>query len=174
MSALIITNHVKDGIAIARKHKLPQAVIDFIPAHHGTSLIYYFYQRAQSATEDEEILSEQGFRHVGPRPRTKETAIVMLADSVEASSRTLKEPTPAQIKNHVAKIINMKFIDGQLNECDLTLKDIHKVADSFVRILAWSFHTRVEYPSTDEKEEEGIKFPDTDVEGRMEGRKPQK
>ncbi|MFH0839487.1 MAG: HDIG domain-containing metalloprotein [Candidatus Omnitrophota bacterium] len=146
MSALIITSHVKDGVEIAKKYKLDKALIDFISQHHGTGLIYYFYQRALEKLENEETLREEGFRYGGPKPQTKEAAIVLLADSVEAASRALDDPTPARIKSLVQKVINNKFIDSQLDECDLTLKDMHNIAESFVRILTGIFHTRVEYP----------------------------
>jgi putative nucleotidyltransferase with HDIG domain len=146
MSALIITSHVKDGVELAKKHKLNNTIMDFIAQHHGTGLIYYFYQRALEKAADENALEEEGFRYPGPKPQTKEAAIVLLADSVEAASRVLEDPTPARIKSLVQKIINNKFIDSQLDECELTLKDMHKIAESFVRILTGIFHSRVEYP----------------------------
>lgn len=142
MSSLIITSHVKDGAELARKYKLNQAVIDFIEQHHGTSLIYYFYQRALERTEDDEMPKEEGFRYAGPKPQTKETAIVLLADSVEAASRTLSEPTPARIKGLVRKIINNKFIDTQLDQCELTLKNLDAIAAAFTHILIGIFHSR--------------------------------
>ena len=120
--------------------------MDFITQHHGTGLIYYFYQRALEKVKDEDKLKEEAFRYPGPKPQTKETAIVLLADAVEASSRTLSDPTPSRIKGLVQKIINNKFIDNQLDECELTLKDLNKIVAAFVRILTGIFHTRVEYP----------------------------
>jgi putative nucleotidyltransferase with HDIG domain len=146
MSALIIQSHVKDGLELAKKHKLNNAIINFITQHHGTSLIYYFYQRALEKIGDEDKLKEGAFRYPGPKPQTKETAIVLLADAVEASSRALTNPTPSRIKGLVQKMINNKFIDNQLDDCDLTLKDLNKIAAAFVRILTGIFHTRVEYP----------------------------
>lgn len=151
MSALVIINHVKDGMEMAHKYKINQAIIDFIAQHHGNGLIYYFYQRALEKSEDEKDIREEDFRYPGPRPQTKETAAVLLADSVEASSRTLANPTPSRVQGLVQRIINNKFIDGQLNECDLTLKDLHKISEAFTRILNAMFHTRVEYPDEDEK-----------------------
>ncbi|MBN3038848.1 MAG: HDIG domain-containing protein [Candidatus Omnitrophica bacterium] len=145
MSSLIITNHVKDGVELARKYKLNQAIIDFIEQHHGTSLIYFFYRRALEKMEDDQMPKEEGFRYPGPKPQTKETAVVLLADSVEAASRALAEPTPARLKGLVRKIINNKFIDNQLDQCELTLKDLDKIAETFTRILMGIFHTRVEY-----------------------------
>jgi len=153
MSALIITNHTKDGVELARKYKLNSAVVDFVSQHHGTSLIYYFYQRALEKVKSETELKEEEFRYPGPKPQTKETAIVLLADSVEASSRILSDPTPARIRGLVQKIINNKFIDGQLDECDLTLKDLNKISESFVRVLTGVFHTRLEYPEAKPKKE---------------------
>ena len=151
MSALIISKHVTNGVEIAKKYKLNTAIIDFITQHHGDSLIAYFYQKAIEKNEGEDGLKEEDFRYPGPRPQTKESAIVLLADAVEASSRTLDDPTPSSIRTLVRKIINNKFIDGQLDECDLTLKDMHMIADSFVRVLMGVFHTRLDYP--DQKEE---------------------
>ena len=146
MSALIIQSHVKDGLELAKKYKLNNAIVDFISQHHGTSLIYYFYQRALEKIGDEETLKEGAFRYPGPKPQSKETAIVLLADAVEASSRALNDPTPSRIKGLVQKMINNKFIDNQLDDCDLTLKDLNKIAAAFLRILTGIFHTRVEYP----------------------------
>lgn len=151
MSALVITNHVKDGVELARRHKLNQSIIDFIEQHHGNTLIYYFYQRALEKVVDDTQLEEEDFRYPGPKPQTKETATVLLADAVEASSRTLSKPTPARIEGLVRKIINNKFIDGQLDECELTLKDLNKIAVSFVRVLMGVFHSRVEYPEAEQK-----------------------
>lgn len=153
MSALIITNHAKDGVELAKKHRLNQAIIDFIGQHHGTSLIYYFYQRALEKVGSEDALKEEEFRYPGPKPQKKETAIVLLADSVEASSRLLSDPTPARIRSLAEKIMNNKFIDGQLDECELTLKDLHKISESFVRVLMGIFHTRLEYPEVKTKKE---------------------
>jgi len=153
MSALIITNHTKDGVELARKYKLNKAIIDFVSQHHGTSLIYYFYQKALEKVKSEDELKEEEFRYPGPRPQTKETAIVHLADSVEASSRMLSDPTPSRIRGLVQKIINNKFIDGQLDECELTLKDLNQISESFVRVLTGVFHTRLEYPDAKVKKE---------------------
>ena len=120
-------------------------------------MIAYFYQKALEKAEDSASIKEENFRYPGPRPQTKESAIIMLADSVEASSRTLVDPTPASIRNLVRKIVNNKFIDGQLDECDLTLRDMHKIVDSFVRVLMGVFHTRPEYPDDFQKNMNGKK-----------------
>ncbi|MFH1836990.1 MAG: HDIG domain-containing metalloprotein [Candidatus Omnitrophota bacterium] len=153
MSSLIISKHVKEGIDIAKKYKLNSGIIDFIAQHHGDSLIAYFYQKAIEKSEEGDSLKEENFRYPGPKPQTKECAIVLLADAVEAASRTLVDPIPSSIRNLVKKIINNKFIDGQLDECDLTLKDMHKIAKSFERVLMGVFHTRLDYPEDTKKDE---------------------
>lgn len=150
MSALIIVNHVKDGVDLAKKHNLNSKLIEFIEEHHGTGLIYYFYQRALEKTDEDEEPQEEEFRYPGPKPQTKESAIVLLADSVEAASRALDEPTPARIRSLVQKIMNNKFIDNQLDECDLTLKDLNKISEAFVHLLMAVFHTRLEYPDVND------------------------
>jgi putative nucleotidyltransferase with HDIG domain len=145
MSKLIIMNHVKVGSELAKKHRLNPALIEFIQQHHGNSLVYYFYRRAIESLEDDDLIKEEGFRYPGPKPSTKEAAIVLLADSVEAATRALKDPTPAKIEEVVHKVINNKFIDGQLDECDLKLRDIEKISAIFIRILGGIYHTRIPY-----------------------------
>ncbi len=147
MSALILTSHVKDGVELAREHKLGSELIDIIQQHHGTTLIKFFYDRAKSQSDPEvHQVSERDYRYHGPKPQTREAALIMLADAIEAASRTLADPTPARIQGMVQKLINNIFIDGQLNECDLTLKDLNLIAKSFNRVLSSSFHHRVDYP----------------------------
>jgi cyclic-di-AMP phosphodiesterase PgpH len=146
MSTLVITNHVKDGVELAVKHKLGNAIRDIIEQHHGTGIITYFYHHALESKKQNQDISEESFRYPGPKPQSKESAIVMLSDSVEAASRVLQAPTPQKLKELVRKIINNKFIDRQLNECDLTLKDISNISESFVKILSGTYHSRVEYP----------------------------
>jgi hypothetical protein len=146
MSKLVIMNHVKEGLDLAKKHKLNPVLIDFIEQHHGNSLVYYFYRRAlESPGEDQEV-KEEGFRYPGPKPNSKETAIVLLADSVEAAARAMKEPNSTKIEDLVHKVINNKFIDGQLDECELTLKDLEKISAVFVRLLCGIYHSRTSYP----------------------------
>jgi putative nucleotidyltransferase with HDIG domain len=145
MSRLVILNHVKEGIELARKHRLNQKIIDFIPQHHGTALIFYFYQRAVAEAGGEKV-DEENYRYPGPKPQSRETAIVLLADSVEGATRALDEHTPARIQEVVRKVINNKFIDGQLDECNLTLKDIESIASTFTRVLTAMYHGRVKYP----------------------------
>ena len=146
MSRLVILNHVKEGIELGKKYKLNPIIIDFIPQHHGTSLIHYFYQRALESVANTQDVGEENFRYPGPKPQTKETAVVMLADSVEGASRSLDDHNPAKIDEMVHKIINNKFIDGQLDECNLTLKEIEKISQTFTRILSAMYHSRVKYP----------------------------
>ena len=146
MSKLIIMNHVKEGLELAKRYRLSPILWKFIQQHHGRSLVYYFYQRALEGKEENQEVTEDGFRYPGPKPNSKETAIVLLADSVEAATRTLKEPTPGKIEELVHRVVNNKFIDGQLDECDLTLKDIEKISGVFIKILSGIYHSRVNYP----------------------------
>ncbi len=155
MSALILTSHVKEGVELARKHRLGQPIIDIIRQSHGTGLITFFYEKAKklAATTGKEI-DEREFRYPGPKPQTREAGLVLLADHVEAASRTLADPTPARIQGMVQKIINNIFIDGQLDECELTLKNLHEIAKSFNRILVGIYHQRIDYPEPAFKERE--------------------
>jgi hypothetical protein len=138
---------VKDGIELAKKFKISEKIVDFIRQHHGSGLVNYFYQRALEGARDKpgEKVNESGFRYPGPKPQTKEAAIVLLADSAEAASRSIENPTAARIKGLVQRVINNKFVEGQLDECDLTLKELNKIADSFTRVLTAVYHTRVNY-----------------------------
>ncbi|MHB8844603.1 MAG: HD family phosphohydrolase [Nitrospirota bacterium] len=145
MSSLIISSHVKEGVEMAKQHKLPSAVIDIIRQHHGSSLISYFYQKAREQTPDGPV-SEQDFRYPGPRPRTKVAAIVMLADAVEAASRTLADPSPPRIQGLISSVITRIFLDDQLSMCDLTLKDLREISKSFNQSLTATFHHRIDYP----------------------------
>jgi putative nucleotidyltransferase with HDIG domain len=153
MSALILMSHVKDGVEIARENKLGENLVDIIRQHHGTALIKFFYDKAKNK-EDPGVqqVDERDYRYPGPKPQTREAALIMLADAVEAASRTLTEPTPARIQGMVQKIVNNIFIDGQLDECELTLKDLHNIAKSFNLILAGIFHHRIDYPEPAYKE----------------------
>jgi putative nucleotidyltransferase with HDIG domain len=157
MSKLVIINHVKDGISLAKKHKLNSGIIEFIEQHHGTSLVFYFYRRALEESKKKDDVKEEVFRYAGPKPQSKETAIVLLADSVEAACRALEAPNVQRIEEVVHTIINNKFIDGQLDECDLTLKDLNKIDKTFIHILSAIYHSRIEYPEV--KSENSSKEP---------------
>ncbi|MBW2091219.1 MAG: HDIG domain-containing protein, partial [Deltaproteobacteria bacterium] len=153
MSSLVLISHVKDGVELARQNKLGQDIIDIIQQHHGTSLITYFYQKAKECqSEDKPQINVEDYRYPGPKPQTKEAGLVLLADAAEAASRTLSEPTPARIQGIVQKIINNIFSDGQLDACELTLKDLHLIASSFNKVLTGIFHRRIEYPEFPAKE----------------------
>jgi putative nucleotidyltransferase with HDIG domain len=155
MSALILISHVKEGVELAKEHRLGLPIIDIIRQSHGTGLISFFYQKAKDmAVPDVQSVDERDFRYPGPKPQTREAGLVLLADCVEAASRTLNDPTPARIQGMVQKIINNIFIDGQLDECELTLKNLHEIAKSFNKVLAGVFHHRIDYPELAYKEKE--------------------
>jgi len=147
MSKLIIFNHVKEGAELATKHHLNPRIIDFILQHHGKTLVYYFYQRAKEL--EPEGKHEEEYRYPGPKPQSKEIAIVALADTIEALSRTLDEPTPARIEEMVREVVKKRFMEGDLDDSDLTLKDLEKITQAFIRILNAMFHTRINYPKND-------------------------
>jgi len=147
MSSMIIINHVKEGIEVAKQNKLPQPLIDIVQQHHGTSLITFFYQKAKE--QENGMPPEDEYRYPGPKPQTRVAALIMMADAVEAASRVLTDPTPARIASLVDRVINHIFLDGQLDECELTLKDIHEVKKCFTYILTGILHKRVDYPGFD-------------------------
>jgi len=150
LSALVIASHVKEGIELAKKNKLPKDIIDIIAQHHGTNLITYFFHRALKENGSaNDVVAEENYRYSGPKPQTKEAGIILLADSLEAATRSLTNPTATRIKTLVKEIIQKNLENGQLEECDLTLKDLDKIGDSFSRILTGMFHSRVEYPDED-------------------------
>ncbi|MGI6552081.1 MAG: HD family phosphohydrolase [Bacillota bacterium] len=162
LSTLIITSHVKDGVELAKEYRLPQVIKDIINQHHGTGLVSYFYHKAQENNRGEE-LEEGDFRYDCPKPQTKEAAIVLLADTVEAAVRSIQKPTPGRIEGTVRKVIKDKLEDGQLEECDLTFKELDIIAQSFVRVLSGIFHSRIEYPDHVLKEMERRKIKDAGV-----------
>jgi putative nucleotidyltransferase with HDIG domain len=147
MSRLVILNHVKEGVRLANEHRLGERIAEIISQHHGTSLLYFFLDKAQPMIRERKA-SEESFRYPGPRPGTREAAIIMLADAAEAASRSLRNPTPEEIEETVTRIVNRAYLDGQLNECDLTLRDLHAVGNAFSKVLSAVSHTRVEYPKT--------------------------
>ncbi len=150
MSTKIIISHVKDGIELAKKHNLPEKITDFIPMHHGTTLVSYFFDKAKNASKDE--VTDYMYRYPGPKPQTKETGIVMLADAVEASTRTIEEPSPQKLENKIRDVIRSRFMEGELDECELTLKDLTKIKESFLKILLGIHHHRIKYPDKNQLE----------------------
>ncbi|MDA8169420.1 MAG: HDIG domain-containing protein [Nitrospiraceae bacterium] len=152
MSSMVLISHVKEGVELAKQYKLPEAVIDIISQHHGNSLITYFYQKAKEKSEE---LAEDEYRYPGPSPQTKVAALVMMADAVEAASRVLSDPTSTRISALVNKIINHIFIEGQLDNCELTLKDIQAIKKRFIYILTGILHKRIDYPGFDFEREAG-------------------
>lgn len=148
MSKTILIAHVKDGVEMGLKYKLGKPIIDVIEQHHGTTLISFFYHKAKEA-EDTDMyeVSENEYRYPGPRPQFREAALCMLADSIEAAARSLDEPTPARLQSIVHNIVQKKFLDGQLDECNLTLKDLTYIEEAFSRILLGIYHQRIDYPT---------------------------
>jgi putative nucleotidyltransferase with HDIG domain len=164
MSALVIIAHVKDGVDMAMKHKLNPRIIDAILEHHGDSMVYYFYRKCQEqkALEEDKVgkglenaedlpqIDDKNFRYPGPRPRSKETGILSLADAIESASRTLKKPNPIKIRGLVDDIVRSRWNDGQLDDCALTLRDLTKVRDSFANTLRSMMHSRISYTKTED------------------------
>ncbi|WP_161788491.1 HD family phosphohydrolase [Desulfonatronum thiodismutans] len=148
MSALILIAHVKKGAELATEHKLGPEITDLIQQHHGTRLIVYFYQKALKMCEEKgtECVREDDFRYPGPKPQSKEAGIILLADAIEASSRTLVDPTPSRVRNHIQNQVRTVFNEGQLDESDLSLKDLNILSETFQRILTGIFHQRIDYP----------------------------
>ncbi|ENK1242918.1 HD family phosphohydrolase [Clostridium botulinum] len=146
LSTLIITSHVKDGLELAKEYKIPKVIQDIIQQHHGTSLVKYFYITMKNNSERPEDINEEDFRYPGPIPKSKEAAIIMLADGVEAAVRSINEPTKGRIEEMVNKIIKARLDEGQLDECDLTLKEIGLIREAFLKVLVSIYHQRIEYP----------------------------
>lgn len=154
LSARVIINHVKEGIEFAKKHKLPQEVIDFIPMHHGTTLVSFFYNKAKSSVSpDREDVLDYIYRYPGPKPQTKETAIAMLADTTEAATKVIEDPTPKKLEDKIDEIIKKRFIEGELDECELTLRDLTRIKKSFLKILVGIYHQRIKYPDEKKSDE---------------------
>lgn len=162
LSSLIITSHVKDGLELAKDFRLPKVIHDIIEQHHGTSLVKYFYVTAKNSSENPEQINEEDFQYPGPIPTTKESGIIMLADSVEASVRSISDPSQSKIENMVNNIIKSKLNEGQLDNCDLTLKDLNKIKAAFIKTLMGIYHQRIEYPkdkweiSKDDKQQDKL------------------
>lgn len=158
MSSLVIIAHVKDGADLARQHHLPELIIDFIEQHHGTTLVEYFYERARGRLEGQPEgtkVDENNFRYPGPRPQTKEAAVLMLADAVESAVRSLKDPAPARIEAVVRDIAEKKLHEGQFDDTNLTLRELRTIEDSLIKSLVAMYHGRIKYPErrTEERRE---------------------
>lgn len=147
LSTLIITSHIKDGEELAKDYKIPSVIQDIIKQHHGTTLVKYFYLTAKNSSENPDEVNEESFRYPGPKPQTKEAAIIMLADSTEAAVRSISEPTKGKIEEMVNNIVKARLNEGQLDECDLTLKEIENIKKTFVKVLMGIYHQRIEYPT---------------------------
>ncbi|MEX2220144.1 MAG: HDIG domain-containing metalloprotein, partial [Phycisphaerales bacterium] len=156
MSLLVIVGHVKDGMALAEEHGLPGSLRHFIEGHHGTTLVEFFYNRARRQAEqavggrgdaEPDLPEEIEYRYPGPRPRTKEVAIVMLADAVESATRSMAEPTPSRIDALVRALANKRLMDGQFDECDLSLRELSAIVESISKSVASIYHGRVLYPT---------------------------
>ena len=150
-SVKIILQHVKEGIKLAEEHKLPNEIIEFIPMHHGTMTLSFFYEKAKKLYGDEKV-NVKDFRYPGPKPATKETAIIMLADGCESAVRAIEEPDAAKVVNIIDNIIQSRIDDGQLDESPLTFSDINKIKEAFLNILLGQHHKRIRYPKQDEIE----------------------
>jgi putative nucleotidyltransferase with HDIG domain len=149
MSTLVIIAHVKDGADLARQHNLPKVIIDFIQQHHGTTLVEYFYRRAAEQRESDPeaaTVDEGSFRYPGPKPQTREAAVLMLADTVEGATRSLVDPAPARIESLVEDLAMKRLLDGQFDECGLTLRELRTVQDSLIKSLTAVYHGRIKYP----------------------------
>jgi len=149
MSLLIIVGHVKDGMEMAREYALPKVLHEFIATHHGTTLVQYFYQAAteQRKNDTDRAPDEMEFRYPGPKPHSKESGILMLADAAESSVRSMSEPTPGRIENQVHAMVNRRLMDGQLDECELTLMEVHQIEASLTKSLCSMYHARLSYPT---------------------------
>jgi putative nucleotidyltransferase with HDIG domain len=143
LSTLIITSHVKDGIEMAKEAKLPPIIIQMIAQHHGDSLVSFFYSKAK---ETDPQAKERDYRYEQPKPQTKEAAILMMADTVEAAVRSKKNATPGQIEGFIRTLIKGKLNDGQFDECELTFRDLELIAEAFTRVINGIYHKRIEYP----------------------------
>ncbi|MGW8283356.1 MAG: HDIG domain-containing metalloprotein, partial [Gemmatimonadota bacterium] len=145
-SASIIRDHVREGLRIAGEHRLPPFIHDCIREHHGTSVISYFLDKARSENPDADV-DAGDFAYPGPKPQSRETAVVMLADGIESATRVLQDPTPERIRATIDAIVQARIEEGQLDQCPLTLRDLERTKDSFARILIGMYHRRIEYPS---------------------------
>lgn len=152
LSASIIISHVKDGLDLAKEYDIPSSISDMIVQHHGTTLVKYFYYTLKNNSDDPDSIKEEDFRYPGPKPQSKEAAIIMIADSVEAAVRSIKDPTFDKIENMVNNIVKDKLNSDQLNECDLTFRDLETIKNCFLKVLKGIYHHRIEYPKEKGKE----------------------
>lgn len=174
MSLLVVVGHVKDGVELAREYRLPKSVQHFVESHHGTTLVEYFYHRAkkqaEARREDDEIEEthipdEIEYRYPGPKPATKEAAVLMICDAVESATRAMSEPTPARIENLVRTIANKRLMDGQFDDCELTLRELTTIVESVSRTLASMYHGRIAYPTAEPpRTQESMRTGDADTE----------
>ncbi|MBN2064710.1 MAG: HDIG domain-containing protein, partial [Sedimentisphaerales bacterium] len=149
MSRMIIVGHVKDGMELLEQYRIPRILRQFCETHHGTTLVQYFYHAAtQKSSETGEVVEESDFRYPGPKPRTKEAAIVMLADVVEGATRAMKDPTPSRIETLVHNMAMSRLQDGQLSDCDLTIRELSRIEHSLVKSLCAMYHGRISYPGS--------------------------
>jgi len=152
MSLLVIVGHVKDGVELAREYKLPRRIRHFIESHHGTSLVEYFFnaarERAEASGDGEESIDEVRFRYPGPKPQTKEAAILMIADVVESATRAMTEPNPSRIEALVRSLARRRLDDGQFDECDLTLRELTTIEESIIKSMNAIYHGRISYSGT--------------------------
>jgi len=154
MSLLLVVGHVKDGLELAREFKLPRSIQHFIESHHGTTLVEFFYHRAKRRAQDEsvdeneetQIPDEFEYRYHGPKPRTREAAILMIADAVESATRAMSDPSHSRIEALVRTIANKRLMDGQFDDCEITLKDLNLICESISRTVASMYHGRIAYP----------------------------
>ena len=152
LSASIIISHVKDGLELAKEYDIPSAVSDMMIQHHGTTLVKYFYYTLKNSSDNPESVKEEDFIYPGPKPQSREAAIIMMADSVEAAVRSIQEPTVEKIENMVNNIIKDKLDSGQLSECELTFRDLETIKSCFLKVLKGIYHSRIEYPKEKDKE----------------------
>jgi membrane-associated HD superfamily phosphohydrolase len=176
VSRLILATHIKEGLELAKQAGLMETIRDMIPQHHGTRVMTYFYQKAkESAVADGQEIREEDFRYPGPKPQSKEAAILMMADSVEAASRTLSNPSTAEIQGMIDRLIEEVLADNQLDECDITIREIRLVKESFLKTLTGIHHRRIDYPGYEfrlpEGKAESIPRQGSDIQGSGNGAK---
>jgi len=150
ISSLVLLSHTKKGVELAEKYKLPEVIKDFIEQHHGTSKMAFFYEKAKDNIDDEKYINESDYRYPGPKPQSKEAGIVMLADSIEAATRSIQEPTPKKIGDTIRQIVLNKLKEGQLDDCELTVRELSKITESITKLITGFYHRRVAYPGQKE------------------------